>query len=329
MKVLYTCDNNYIWLMGISTISLFENNKHISNLIVYLLGENISADNKVILQEIGSKYSREIIIIDVIKLDIPESIVSTRWPLSAFTRLYSGILLPSDIESVFYLDCDTIIMGDISQLDNANMDENIFCGVKDCIGKLYKQNIGLSENSPYINAGVLLINLKLLRNIDIKAVIDKYMKRYIKLINYADQDILNGVFREKIGTIDPSYDVMTIDAVYSHTEILKLRKPTNFYNEIELQEAIRNPKIIHYTTNMNVIRPWFSNTNHPLADEFEKYMSLSPWNQRELSEMRFDSKADKVIVLIEKLPRPIALSILGIIHSDIRPLYIRAKAKKR
>ena len=46
MKVMYTCDNNYVWLMGISTISLFENNKGIKDLKVYLLGENISEDNK-------------------------------------------------------------------------------------------------------------------------------------------------------------------------------------------------------------------------------------------------------------------------------------------
>ena len=38
MNVMYTCDDNYVWLMGISTISLFENNKTIEDLQVYLLG---------------------------------------------------------------------------------------------------------------------------------------------------------------------------------------------------------------------------------------------------------------------------------------------------
>ena len=46
MNVLYTCDDNYVWLMGISTISLFENNKTIEDLQVYLLGDNISQENK-------------------------------------------------------------------------------------------------------------------------------------------------------------------------------------------------------------------------------------------------------------------------------------------
>lgn len=38
MNVMYTCDDNYVWLMGISTISLFENNKTIEDLQVYLWG---------------------------------------------------------------------------------------------------------------------------------------------------------------------------------------------------------------------------------------------------------------------------------------------------
>jgi Lipopolysaccharide biosynthesis proteins, LPS:glycosyltransferases len=314
--------------MGISTISLFENNKHIPNLVVYLLGEKITEESKDILKGIGDKYNREIVVIDVPKFDIPESLVSTRWPLSAFTRLYAGQLLPTSIDRILYLDCDTIIKGDICQLESVDIAEEIFHGIKDCVGKAYKHNIGLDGNDPYINAGVLLINVELLRKVEIKAVIDEFMRKYVKFINYADQDILNGIFKGKIGILDPSYDVMTIHIVYSHMEICQLRKPTNFYSESELREAVANPKIIHYTTNMEIIRPWYSNTDHPLAGEFRKYMEMSPWKDMKLSEMKFISRADKVIRLIEKLPKSMALSILGLIHSQLKPLYIRFKTYK-
>ncbi len=46
MNVMYTCDNNYVWLMGISMISLFESNRDIANLKVYLIGNEISQSNK-------------------------------------------------------------------------------------------------------------------------------------------------------------------------------------------------------------------------------------------------------------------------------------------
>lgn len=328
MNVLYTCDNNYLWIMGISAISLFENTKHIKNLTVYLLGENISDVNKSVLQNIADQYDRKIVVIDVPELDIPDILVSARWPLSAFTRLFSGQLLPTGMNRILYLDCDTIIMDDIEPLDSMNIKDNIFYGIKDCIGSIYKQNIGIDGNAPYINAGVLLINLDELRNVDIKNMIDQYMKRYVKLINYADQDILNGVFSQKIGILDPKYDVMTIAVVHSYKEIISLRKPTNYYTEEEIKAAISEPVIVHYTTNMKVVRPWFKNTDHPFAGEFRKYMAMSPWNEKILQSMYFNSKESKIIGLIQLLPSKIAYKVLGMIHSQVKPMVIRYKACK-
>lgn len=328
MNVLYTCDNNYVWLMGISTISLFENNKHIDDLKVYLLGGNISVENKDLLYDIAQKYGREIIIIDVPELDIPPSLLSARWPLSAFTRLFSGVLLPNNLHKVLYLDCDTIIAGDIAELQNVDFENNVIMGIKDCISGTYKENIGLDRNDPYYNAGVLLIDLDRLRDVDINREIEEYMHKYVKFINYADQDILNGMFRGMIGVLEPKYDVMTIDVVHSYKEIIKLRRPTNFYSEAELKTAVNNPAIIHYTTNMLVVRPWFSNSDHPLKKEFIKYKKYSVWNDTELKEMQFSSKESRIIALISGLPKVISYQLLGIIHSELKPWFIRMKAKR-
>ena len=327
MNVMYTCDDNYVWLMGISTISLFENNKHINDLNVYLLGEKISQENKSELRKIGKNYGRTVEIIDVPKLNIPPSLVSARWPLSAFTRLFSGELLPGHIDKILYLDCDTIISGDISELENVEFNGNIAMGVKDCISGTYKRNVGLDKDSPYINAGVILFNMQALRNVDIHAEIETYMNKYVELINYADQDILNGMFKGRIGELNPKFDVMTIDVSHTYEEIQNLRRPTNFYKKNDLEEAISNPAIIHYTTNMLVIRPWFSNSDHPLKHEFEKYMDMSCWRDKMLNEMHFTAKEAKVIKTVMLLPNKVAYFILGIIHAEIKPRYIRMRAK--
>lgn len=328
MKVMYTCDNNYVWLMGISTISLFENNKGIKELKVFLLGENISNENKEELKKIGQKYNREVEIIDVPKLHIPHSLVSSRWPLSAFTRLFSGVILPNDVDRILYLDCDTIIAGDISELDNIQFNGNIAMGVKDCISGTYKQNIGLDRNSSYINAGVILFDMNALRKVNINEEIEAYMNKYEKLINYADQDIFNGMFKGRIGTLNPKYDVMTIDAIHTYEEIQQLRKPTNFYEKEELQNAVNSPAIIHYTTNMLVVRPWFSNTDHPFANEFRKYMGMSIWKNRKLETFEFSTKEAKVIRKIMKLPKFISYFVLGLIHAELKPMYLKVRAGK-
>ncbi len=328
MDILYTCDNNYLWLMGISVISLFENNRQLENIHIWLLGENISEENKELLTKIGSEYGRQITVIDVPKIKIPKELVSDRWPLSAFTRLYAGQLLPTYLESVLYLDCDTIVVDDLSELEKWDLSEKVFWGIKDCVGKRYKKNIGIDGNGIYINAGVLLINLSELRKISINDKMVGYISKYKKDINYADQDILNGAFTGQIGVLPPQYDVMTIVASYTYEEVYKLRKPTNYYAKDEIKTAVDEPSIIHYTTNMRIVRPWFSNTNHPYSNEFKKYMSLSPWANKAINKMVFTSNESKIIGIIELLPRQVSLSILGFLHSTLKPILIKLNHRR-
>lgn len=328
MNILYTCNDNYIWLMGISMTSLFENNKHIRDLDVYLLGENIPDSSKKILEKIAQEYNRKVDIIDVPALDIPERLLSGRWPMSAYTRLYSAQMLPKELERILYLDCDTIVTGDLSALETIDISDNIFYGVKDCVSGKYKQNISLKPDSNYINAGVIMINLSKLREMDISKVLSVYMESHSKLINYADQDVLNGVFCNDIGILNPEYNIMTIDVVHSYKEICVLRKPTSFYSEKELEDAIAEPVVIHYTTNMRVIRPWYRNTNHPLAYEFHKYMKISPWAERPLDDFEFSTLEARVIKVVMLFPKSIAYRILGWIHSYLKPIMIRCRAIK-
>ena len=329
MNILYTCDDNYTWIMGISMISLFENNKDVEEINIYLLGDNISIENKNKLNDISKKYKRKLFIIDVPSLDIPEVLYSQRWPASAYTRLFSGKLLPEKVKKIIYIDCDTIILSNIHKLWSSDVSEYVFIGVKDCIGKLYKENIGLESNSPYINAGVLLINLEKLRNIDISSKINSYLNKYIRYINYSDQDILNGIFEKKIGFIEPKYNFMTLLSEYNYEEVMKLRNPTNYYTSEQLYIAKNNPCIIHYTTCMLVIRPWFLNTNHLLANEFEKYKLMSPWKNIKYDNYIFSSTESKVIKIIFKAPRVIAIRCLGIMHGIFKPISIRIKEKIR
>ena len=104
MTIVYTCDNNFVWIMGISMISLFENNRDMVDLNVYLLGDCVSKENKTILTSIATKYKRVCCFVDVPNLNIPEKLISNRWPKSAFTRMFSGELLPKEIHKILYLD---------------------------------------------------------------------------------------------------------------------------------------------------------------------------------------------------------------------------------
>lgn len=326
MNILYTCDNNYVWIMGISMISLFENNKDTS-INVFLLGDRITEENKNILTSIAQRYNEKFTLINVENFEISSKLCSQRWPKSAYLRLYAGQLLPSEIEKIIYLDCDTIVCGSLKKLwiDDCNWQFE-FNGVKDCIGKRYKKNIGLNYDATYINAGVLLVNLNKLRNVDISQAITQFLSRYSKIINYADQDVLNGIFKGKVGSIPPNYNVMTSEVIEDYDKLKKIRKPSDYYSKGEFEVAVKHPTIIHYTTYMLIIRPWFLKSNHPFANEFDKYKFISPWREKKKTSITQNSSENKVINIVEKFPNKIKYSLLGILHANLKPNFVRLKA---
>lgn len=329
MNVVYTCDNNFVWIMGISMISLFENNRDIQQLDVYLLGDNINEDNKSILITIAQKYNRSCYIIDVPDLNIPRSLTSSRWPKSAFTRMFSGDLIPHDIHKVLYLDCDIIVKGSIAGLTDFNTQDYAVSAVKDCVSTQYKKKIGIAKEDSYVNAGVLLMNLDKMRKLDIRRMMADFVDSHMELISYADQDILNGMFKGKFGVLPPEYDVMTQMCVYSYKQIQQYRCPSSYYSKEEIEYAQQNPIIIHYTTCMLNIRPWCKNSKHPWASEFDKYQVMSPWASIPKKEVQFDKLEHKIIKAIFLLPDFLSYRLIGLLHAIIRPTMIMMKARRK
>lgn len=327
MNIVYTCDDNFVWIAGISMISLYETNRETKDLSVYLLGDNVSKENKELLKSIAKRYDRTFTAIDVPDLQIPEALCNKRWPRSAYTRLFSGLLLPTQVEKVLYLDCDTIITDNISQLNEIDIKDYTIFGVKDCISRQYKENIGLNKDDIYINAGVLLINLNKMRQKDISKEIETFFNKYEKTMFFADQDVLNGILRGKVGVLHPKYDVMTLLYAYSYSDIKQLRRPTNYYSKELVEEAVNRPAIIHFTTCMTNIRPWFKNSDHPYAATFEKYWQISPWKLKEKQFLKNNTKESKLLRKILCMPKLISMPMLGILHALVRPLIIRYKSK--
>jgi len=326
MVIFYTCDDNFVWLAGISIISICETNRELEQIDFYLLGDNISETNKQKMEDIVRPYERSFTLINVPILDVPDELTSIRWPRSAYIRLFAGLLLPQEVNRALYLDCDIIINGSLKALDGILLDYTM-TGVKDCISSTYKENIGLDKNARYINAGVILMNIAKLREMNMKQCITDFFSQYSKKMFFADQDVLNGIFKGKVGILNPKYDVMTILYAYSYRELLCLRKPTNYYDEEDYEKAKSAPVIIHFTTNMTQIRPWIKGSKHPYAFLFDRYQALSPWANKEKEYRKPYTSSQKIMSLILSMPKYIGLPLLGFLHASLRPLLLKYKHK--
>lgn len=319
MNVMYASDDNYAWLMGISMISLFENNMESKGIDVYVFGDNLSEENQKTITAIAEKYGRTCHHVDVAKINIPQILMSDRYPKSTFSRLFAYELLPPKVEKLIYLDCDTIVMGSLEDMFNMNVEGKAFLATKDCMGKAYKRKIGLKDEDTYINAGVMVMNMKRLREIPIAERMVAFVDKYAEAMTYADQEIVNGIFQEEFGIMPIEYDMQTQFVQYPYEEIVKIRHPHRFYSKEEVEYGKLHPKIYHYTTCMLDVRPWFANSEIVNAWAFDKYMAISPWKDKKKSVKSFDGMSNVVLKQVDRMPNAIRLSILGLIHSTLRP----------
>ena len=61
MNIVYASDNNFAEILGISMISLFENNSDCSEIVVYILDDGINEDNKAKLLFVAEKLLYSVI----------------------------------------------------------------------------------------------------------------------------------------------------------------------------------------------------------------------------------------------------------------------------
>ena len=86
-------------------------------------------------------------------------------------RLLLDQLLPSELNKILYLDGDTINISSLTKLWNLDMGNCVLGAcIEATINQTYRENLGM-KNLPYVNAGVLLINLKKWRDEKIGAKI--------------------------------------------------------------------------------------------------------------------------------------------------------------
>lgn len=174
--------------------------------------------------------------------------------------------LLKEIDKVLYLDGDIIVREDLSDLFNIEL-ESSFGAVCPDTGSLYSGNANVKRFKNYFNSGVMLLNLKKLRE---EKATDKLfeLKMQSKNESLMDQNVFNEYLNGKVSLISPEYNCLYVNLVRSRNKFtikdFNEKYHTKFKN---LKEIAKKAKIIHYSSKD---KPWkFSNI--PLADEWFKY----------------------------------------------------------
>lgn len=277
LHVALASDTNYAEFVAVVLVSLFETNTWFDFATIHLLSNGIDVATLDKLKNHVPKERGEIKVYDISSLEgdlgisVPPTIAIT-----SYARLFLPQLLERGIERVLYLDCDIVINGDISNFYLLPISNNDWvAGVYDTLpNNVAKTSIALKANDVYYNAGVLLFNLNAWRENNITKLCLDFLLDHGGNVFHHDQGIINAVCHEHKKTVPPKFNTST--SYFSHKYSLLKMQNNPFYSETEVEEAIKEPAIIHFTEGF-YNRPWISNSKHPFRSIFLKYKNKTEW----------------------------------------------------
>ena len=313
LDVLYLTDNNYAVFAGVSITSLFINNKNIDKITVYLIDDNISDENKRLYHELANKYNHEIIFLDLsegIKILEEMGIPKYRGSYTTYLKLFAFNLLPDNVKRVFFIDSDTVIVGDLSEIINLDMQNCVIGAVRDGITHPYKVALGYDENDSWFNMGVMLVDVDKWKKDNAQQKIIQQLKKrkgYVAV----DQDLLNITQHGNIMTLHPRYNATPHHFVYKEKDFRKAFPQGGFYSIEIMEEAQKYPVIRHFERFVGE-SAWHKNTAHPYALLFDKYLKLSLWKDYKKSPANLKGVLRIENILYRIFPHKIFLYIYAI-----------------
>ena len=159
---------------------------------------------------------------------------------SDYFKLALGDYL-KNVNKIIYLDCDIIVYKDLVNLYQHNFDRYLILAIPTVFigNKLIQKDI-------YYNGGVLLLNLKKMREIEFNKKILEILDSGFKdtFNEWNDQAILNKFFYNYIGILEPEYNSKL--GLFDSNSRYYLNK-TDYFNLINVIYSEKYPTIYHFT----------------------------------------------------------------------------------
>ncbi len=309
LNVLYSCNENYVKQAGISIISLCENNKLFDDIHIFFVEDKITRASKQQLMQIVDKYNRSITFF------AQENILDRNLflkadgnhPLTIYSKLFCNKLPVTD--KILYLDCDCIVVKPLYELWKLDMGDMAIAGVSMPYSENYKGLTNLGNCEKYICDGVVLFNLSVWRKYNLEKRSLEYIEKWNGNPPMLSEGTLNNVCQAHILLLPPCYNLMSHMLVLQKDKLKQFYKCTSYYKIYELEDAVKNPVIIHYLREFYE-RPWFSDSDHPLKDVYLFYKEKSPWKFDNQSKGSFSEKYKIKRKLLAYLPK-LLVGIIG------------------
>ena len=116
LNIVYHSSDLFAPVLGSSMASVFENNKSMEEIHIYVFENPLSDENKAKLISLSEKYSRNVHFIKMPDVNADQKLglkaVKDGWFFNSYMKLFLDDYLPSTLERVLYLDSDVLVVDD-------------------------------------------------------------------------------------------------------------------------------------------------------------------------------------------------------------------------
>lgn len=286
INIAIAVNSRYIRYAYVMLTSLFLNNRQ-SDITVYVLQSNLTDEDKNCLTELALTCRQQLEYIDVdIESYLKQLPTTEQWTKEIYYRLLVGELLPKSLERLLYLDVDVIVHQPIAAFYEMDMQGMDLAATDDTMiqGNFSAEQTALfadfDEGIRYFNSGMLLYDLKKIRENYSFANYCEAAKRVDYKLTNPDQDLLNYVHSGKVLFVDNKrYNAFSQNVV-----------PTD--------EVLDSLVIVHYAGR----KPWNSNdARYEMERLWWLYAKKTPFYVEMMEEVFWDSFSDTSYQIIRAL----------------------------
>jgi lipopolysaccharide biosynthesis glycosyltransferase len=291
ISVVSASDDNYAMPLAVTIRSAIDCLRPGQPLVVYILDGGLSDGSKERLRRSWRAPNVSIEFLRPPVERIADLKTENHLNLVTYLRLFMPSLLPLAVERVIFLDADLLIRKDLTDLWHTDLGDAPIAAVNDyftpylntheAIGRPsicdkhpdkchpvpnYRE-LGLNGTAPYFNAGVMVVNLRKWRKMDVLHKAVELVRENWEHVRYCDQYALNILFSEKWKRLDARWN--------QNSNLWAWRDRSDGAFDQDLYRLLRNdPWIIHFTW---ISKPWHYGCTHPYTRKFFKVVDRTDW----------------------------------------------------
>lgn len=218
IPIFFSADDNYVPYLATALNSAVRNSSKYRNYRAIVLHRGVNAKSIKRIKSLAAEHFK----IDFVEMDKElEDItdrLSNRLRYDIFTlTIYFRMFIPSmfpQYDKGIYIDSDVVLTGDIAELYDIDIGDNYIGACRDIsisgFAPLMDYTISVvgMNKGDYINSGVLLMNMKSLRDKKFDEHFMNLLREYHFDSVAPDQDYINAICREKIHYLPPVWNTM-------------------------------------------------------------------------------------------------------------------------